>query len=578
VTQEAGRKRSFRFQAFGWLKRNQITLLGVLAGAVVVLSYIGARSPGGLDFAGALYAALRSLVGGNPWGTYGTPGDVASYLDLLLASGIAAKAFVLAFANGADALLARPRGGHMIVCGLGQRGRVLTEALLSGGAKVTVLEIDAENRHIGGLRALGARVVIGDAMTPAGLRAAGCRRARRVVAVLPNDDDNAAVVQALVGTGEKRPPVLVHNSDTSLWSMLFDLAGDDITPFSVTDSSCADVFLECDLAGGQDGTVLAVYGTGPLAESIIIRAAKVWQAESHRRGTPSRLPVRVVGPNADGFSARRLAFRYPGIEELCDLEPIAISSFDTAEDVMECSAGERVTSATMVIVATGDRETTVRCAMLLARCVPSQCGIVAALPATSGLLDLLRSHDEGLAERVRPVDLHGALENPSTLLGGKREEFARLAHEDWLRAQLAGGKRMEGRGSLRHWEDLPEGLKASNRHQIANLYDRMLPKIAIRVVPVAEWEPEVFEFSGEELELLAEAEHARWSDDRVADGWVLDRTLMEGDVERKRSPWLVGWGELPEDMKQWDRETIERFPVLLARAGFRLKRIGPASD
>jgi hypothetical protein len=35
----------------------------------------------------------------------------------------------------------------------------------------------------------------------------------------------------------------------------------------------------------------------------------------------------------------------------------------------------------------------------------------------------------------------------------------------------------------------------------------------------------------------------------------------------------VGWDELPEDMKQWDRETIERFPVLLARAGFRLKRI-----
>jgi hypothetical protein len=30
-------------------------------------------------------------------------------------------------------------------------------------------------------------------------------------------------------------------------------------------------------------------------------------------------------------------------------------------------------------------------------------------------------------------------------------------------------------------------------------------------------------------------------------------------------------------MKQWDRETIERFPVLLARAGFRIKRTEPAA-
>lgn len=573
MASDVGRRRSWRFRAFARVKRNQIALLALLAGTVVVLTFIGARSTGGLDVFGALHAALRSLIGGNAWDEYGTPGNIASYLDLALVSGVAAKAIVLAFANGADALLARPRRGHTIVCGLGDRGRMLTEALLAAGEKVTVLEFDAANPFVGGLRAQGARVVIGDATTAAGLERAACGRARRVIAVLPSDDDSAAVARALAETGPARPPILVHNSDTSVWSMLFDLDGCDVTPFSVTDSSSADVFLECDLAGGEAAVALAVYGTGPLAESIVIRAAKVWQAESQRRGAPSRLPVRVIGPDARDFATRRLAFRYPGIGDLCELEPIAVSSLDSAEDVVECSAREPLSSATVAIVATGDRETTVRCAMLLARRLPGRCGIVAVLPFASGLLELLRSKDAALADRVRPVDLHRALQDPRTLLGGTREEFARLAHEDWLRAQLAGGKKLGGRGSLRHWEDLPDGLKASNRHQVAALYDRMLPMIGAAVVPVAEWAPEPFQFTAAETESLAEVEHERWSADRAADGWVLDRTLAEGDVERKRTPWLVDWDELPEDMKRWDRETIERFPALLARAGFRLKRV-----
>jgi hypothetical protein len=450
---------------------------------------------------------------------------------------------------------------------------VLSESLLYDGEKVTILERDGKNRDIVAMRSQGARIVIGDGTSAKALQAVGCRNARRVIAVLPTDDENAAVVQALTQTGPEQPPIFVHNTDTALWSMLFDIAGGHVTPFSATDSSCADVFLECDLVSTDGDVVLAVYGTGPLAESIVIRAAKLWQADSHRRGTPSPLAVHVIGPDAAEFSSRRLDLRYPGIGSLCSLVPVTIPSLDSAEDITECSHDSKVACATTAIVATGSQEQTVRCAMLLAGCLPPPCQIVAAVPSESGLLGLMLSQDKALADRMRTVDLSRALNNASTLLGGKREEFARLAHEDWLRAQLASGAKSGSRGSLRHWEDLPDGLRVSNRDQIAKLFDRMLPAVSATAVPVAEWDPEPFVYTAEELDLLARMEHDRWSDDRVADGWVLDRTLKDSDVEHKRTPWLVGWDELPEDMKQWDRETIERFPVLLARAGFRLKRI-----
>lgn len=572
------RKRTLRFRMLALFRRSETALLALLAAAVVVLTFTGARSHAGLSVPEAFYAALRSLGGGSPWSKYGTLGDVANWLDLLLVFWVGAKAVMLAFANASDAALARFRRGHTIVCGLGKRGRLLSEALLYGGDRVTVVEMDPKNPTITLLRSQGARVVIGDATSPAGLQAAACRRAGRVIAVLPTDDGNASVARALAETGPVRPPIFVHSADTSIWSMLFDITGEDLTPFSVTDSSCTDVFLECDLANQDEGVVLAVWGTGPLAESIVIRAAKVWQAESHRRGCPSPLPVRVIGPGADDFATRRMALRYPGIGALCAFEPVAISSFDSAEDVTECALDGRVGCATTSIVATGDQEQSVRCAVLLSRCLPEQCQVVVAVPADSGLLALLLTHDEGLANRVKVVNLSKALENPATLLGGKREELARLAHEDWLRAQLAKGETLGNRGSLRHWEELNDDLKASNRDQVASLFDRMLPAVGACIVPVAEWDAEPFSFSSAEVELMAEFEHDRWCRERADAGWVLDRSLTAGDTERKLTPWLVGWDELPEDMRHWDRETVTRFPVLLARAGFRIQRERAAQD
>jgi RyR domain-containing protein len=76
-------------------------------------------------------------------------------------------------------------------------------------------------------------------------------------------------------------------------------------------------------------------------------------------------------------------------------------------------------------------------------------------------------------------------------------------------------------------------------------------------------------FSDDEVEVLAELEHDRWTAERLADGWQPGAR----DVLAKTSPHLVGWSELPEDVKEWDREPMRRIPQLLAGVGLQIRRL-----
>lgn len=69
---------------------------------------------------------------------------------------------------------------------------------------------------------------------------------------------------------------------------------------------------------------------------------------------------------------------------------------------------------------------------------------------------------------------------------------------------------------------------------------------------------------------MAEMEHARWVMERVLDGWTWGE---KRDVLGKTSPYLVGWSQLPEDVKEWDRETVRKIPEFLARGEFEVYRL-----
>jgi len=68
-----------------------------------------------------------------------------------------------------------------------------------------------------------------------------------------------------------------------------------------------------------------------------------------------------------------------------------------------------------------------------------------------------------------------------------------------------------------------------------------------------------FEFNDDEVETLAEMEHARWV----------------GERSGRYHPDLVDWEELPESAKDKDRDFVLALPDILADAGWQIIRLIP---
>ena len=141
-------------------------------------------------------------------------------------------------------------------------------------------------------------------------------------------------------------------------------------------------------------------------------------------------------------------------------------------------------------------------------------------------------------------------------------------HADYVERQKAEGSLPAGDPALRSWDELDESLRASNRDQAADIA-RKLASIGCQAVFGADGGGETVEFEPEEIEKLARAEHARWVEDRLRQGW---RRGPYRDVANKVSPYLVPWEELSEHVRDLDRDSVRAIPRLLDNSGLSIVR------
>ncbi len=69
---------------------------------------------------------------------------------------------------------------------------------------------------------------------------------------------------------------------------------------------------------------------------------------------------------------------------------------------------------------------------------------------------------------------------------------------------------------------------------------------------------------------MAKMEHARWIAERLLAGW----TYAPGkrDFVNRTSPYIVPWEDLPEDVRDFDRQAVRKIPQLLAELGEKVYR------
>lgn len=114
-------------------------------------------------------------------------------------------------------------------------------------------------------------------------------------------------------------------------------------------------------------------------------------------------------------------------------------------------------------------------------------------------------------------------------------------------------------GDQSAWDDLPEDAKDANRAQADHIIYKLLLSGKLETMQ----NPLDLQFSAQEIEALAVAEHERWAAHRYLNGWQYGETR---DDAHKRHPSLSAWETLSENEKQKDRDAILRLPQILRAA------------
>jgi class 3 adenylate cyclase len=148
------------------------------------------------------------------------------------------------------------------------------------------------------------------------------------------------------------------------------------------------------------------------------------------------------------------------------------------------------------------------------------------------------------------------------------EPLARAVHEAYC-AELQG-KVQPGHPALVSWEELSEDLRDANRAQVADIPNK-LRLLGYELAPAHGLPASAIAITDAEVEAMAVREHDRWMEERRRQGWSY---ASERDNARKFHPLLVEWSRLDEKERKKDRDTIRNLPLLVERAGFRVRRLG----
>jgi RyR domain/ATPase family associated with various cellular activities (AAA) len=157
------------------------------------------------------------------------------------------------------------------------------------------------------------------------------------------------------------------------------------------------------------------------------------------------------------------------------------------------------------------------------------------------------------------------------LEGDMLERLAKAAHYVYCeglkkRGYIYGPKKDEERREtpvLVEYDKLPEELKEQNRSNVRDIPVKLAEAGYIMIPARSNDRP--FSFPGKTFEKLAEAEHARWMEAMLDDGWSY---ASETDPEKKLNKCLLSWNKLPEEEKEKDRDLVRGIPDNLAQAGY----------
>lgn len=575
-----------------WLGRYKWFLIGLMWFLAIALGYVGfMRHFTAIgqthSFGDILYLTLQLFPLGS--GAVSEPISwelqAARFLAPVMAVYTAIQAVAGIFQEQIQLFRARFLKDHIVICGLGRKGYLLSRAFRSRGERVVVIEQDAGNDFLEQCRQKGVTVLLGNATDLGLLRQARVDRAKYVISVCGSDGANAEIAvnvhKLASGRKGKTLSCLVHMYDLQLYNLLREreMAMGEIDAFRLeffnVFESGSRVLLQEYSPFSTTGEAqssrphIVVVGVGRLGESIVVNSARAWW-ERHARGA-GRLRITLIDKQAKA-KKESLCLRYPQLEKACELVPeqmdVKEPDFERADFLFGDQGSPDVT---VVYVCLDDDSKALSAALTLRQRLRAlEIPMVVRTTYEAGLSTLLHKRN---VEHDSFVSLHafGLLDctcTPELISGCTYEILARAVHEQYVANERREGSTLETNPSMVSWEELPESLRESNRNQVEHIRVK-LGAIGCDITVTNEWEVPPFQFSPEEVELMAQMEHERFVAERLKQGFTSAPTK---DMGKKTSLVLVPWEKLPEEEKEKDRNSVRQLSELLAKARFQIYR------
>jgi TrkA-N domain/RyR domain len=522
----------------------------------------------GPSFSDVAYASMQLFFGTTMAETHlPTSLNIARFLAFIVTGWAGVSAIAALFADRVRQMRIPWMRGHVVVCGLGYKGSAFVGHLRDAHAGVVVIEADANNPHIELCRSRGVPVIIGDAQLKRTLHTAGVERAARLLAVTPEDAINTeivAVASELVASrsgGQLGCLAQITEPDLCVLLRIQETKrteSESALDFFNTDEIAARLMLNefpIDSERGQPHILVA--HLDDLGGWLIWHAARDWY--DSRRDDASPLLVTVLDDRGDQ-RVRALLAQHPDLEKVCHF----ITFTTSARDIQRLPAYHADAAApplTRAYVTAYRDENALETALKLRHALHPDIGLVVALSRSDGVSRIMS--DAGSSNGpLANVVVFPTLERSCTvdlIQGGSFEAIARALHERWRADQIAAGSQAPA------WSELDESRKEASRAHARDIAVK-LRSVNYELAPLRDWDAASFTLAGPEIEALAIGEHDRWMSERRADGW----TLGDKDVEQKKSPYLVPFDELPDDIAELDRMLVKEYPAILASVGLQI--------
>ncbi|HEY0073678.1 MAG TPA: NAD(P)-binding protein [Abditibacteriaceae bacterium] len=565
-------KESAREQMAAWWAEYRWPVIGILWVVALGLGYWGYQkqsliTEGGRQPLDNLYLAFM-LFTFNPIEGVGVGWELrlAGWMAPLMAFVTALQGALVVFRDEIQDYYLSRLNNHVVICGLSEKGRLLAESFRQDGQKVVVIEANENHPAITDCRAKDIFVLKGDATKRNALAKARVRYAKYLIAVCDKDSTNAGIIaqtRELIRDLAKRDShkvqrensllCVVHLADDNLRDLLENkLIAEKqqdlfrLQVFNIYDSAARALLIRHPFDTAAKPHVLIV-GLGLLGQNLLERILIRWC--SHE------MQVTLVAPQATKL-----------VQSLGEVSSLKLMPLDL--DVQDpvwrsgawLEANKDNVLPTVAYVCLEEDHLTFSAGLQLHHWLGEKSQVVLCLQAEGGLTSLLHNWLPSQAEpKIFVVPSETC--NANLPLSHSIELLAKAIHEQY---------RQEKDGQI--WEQLTFQEQQENL-RAADFIEKRLSAIGCEVHPLGSKKTVPFNFTEEEIEIMAQMEHERWFDSKTQAA----RRSEAQHEKNKNNVYYKAWNDLNEQQKEDNRQPVRKLAETLRKAGYQIYRLGSAA-